>query len=451
MQTMNDEASAAGAAGSYGANPHAAGAARTAPSMDRKLVRTRRLNRPVMLVATAMVATMALFTVATGFSFEKSYRTASSSLNIASARRGIFEDYVPLRAHIAPQNTVFLDATEGGKVEKVHVENGSELKAGELIISLSNSALQLSVTNAEAQVAEQLNNMRTLELTLEQNRLRNRREIVELEYREATLTQLLERLTKVAAGGYVSKQEFQDKLDELEHSKKLLLLAREAEVTDSRMQQQQLAAQKITAERLEQNLAIARKNLDDLDIRAPVDGKLSGFQAQTGENIERGRRLGQIDELGGFKLEALIDEYYLDRVDIDQQVSYERNGNSFAAKVAKVYPQVSNGQFQVDIVFDGEQPADLRRGQTLQTRLTLGDSSAALLIPSGGFHQSTGGNWIYVLTADDTEAVRRSIRLGRKNAETVEVLEGLAEGERVIVSSYDGYSDDVERLKLTDE
>jgi HlyD family secretion protein len=430
--------------------PNAAGTAEKPPSMDRKMARTRRINRPIVMIAAA-VAIIGALTVTTGFSLEKSYRIDINSLGITTTRRGIFEDYVPLRASIAPQNTVFLDATEGGKVEKVHVENGVELKMGDLIVSLSNSALQLSVTNAEAQVAEQLNNMRTLELTLEQNRLNNRRATVELEYREITLTQLVDRLRKVAEGGYVSKQEFQDKENELAHVRNLLALAREAESTDAHMQQQQLAAQKITSERLEQNLEIARKNLDDLNIRAPVDGKLSGFEAVTGQNIERGKRLGQLDELGGFKLQALIDEYYLDRVDVGQQVSYEHDGSTFTAQVTKVFPQVTNGQFQVDIMFEGEQPTDLRRGQTLQTRLTLGDSSPALLISAGAFHQSTGGNWIYVLDAEGKQAVRREVRLGRKNADTVEVLQGLAEGDKVIVSSYEGYPDDVVRLKLSDD
>lgn len=419
-----------------------------AMSMDRRVARRRSWKRPATVLGVTVVSAFALFSVAKGFSFDKTYRVNGDSLRVAEVRRGVFEDYVSLRAQIAPQNTVYLDASEGGKVEKVHAENGDELKQGDLIVSLSNSALQLSVTSSEAQVAEQLNNMRTLELTLEQNRLRNKREIIDLEYQAKNLEEEIGRLAGLVVKGYVSKREYQEKVEEYVYRGKLLELARETQETDARMQEQQLAAQRITADRLEQNLEIARKNLDDLDIRAPFSGKLSGFDAQIGQNINRGSRLGQIDQPDGFKLEASIDEFYLNRVDVGQEVTYESKGKIYTAEVSKVYPQVSNGQFQVDILFNGEQPGDLRRGQSLQTRLTLGDSTTALQIPNGAFHQSTGGNWIYVLNAEGDAAVRRDIRLGRKNAESVEVLDGLDEGERVIISSYGSFAADVERLQL---
>jgi HlyD family secretion protein len=342
---------------------------------------------------------------------------------------------------------VFLDAIEGGKVDKVYAEDGDILKKGDPIVSLSNSSLQLQVTNAEAQVAEQLNNMRTIELSLEQNRLNNARAIVDIEYRIKTLESDLEGDRQLGDLGFLSKKDLRDKENELIYQQNLLKLTRESQKTDERLQKQQLEAQRVASERLEQSLATARKNLDDLNIRADISGKLSGFDAEVGQNIIPGGRLGQIDVPDQFKLQADIDEFYINRVDIGQSVSYQHNGKIYPAEVKKIYPQVTNGQFQVDIQFTENQPPELRRGQTLQAKLTLGDESEAVLIPNGSFYQDTGGNWIFVTTPDGSEAVKRNIVLGRRNNSYIEVVEGLQPGEKVVTSSYSGY-EEIDRLKI---
>ena len=204
------------------------------------------------------------------------------------------------------------------------------------------------------------------------------------------------------------------------------------------MQTQQLQQLRDAGEQLQAGLSFARQNLDDLNVRAPVDGKLSGFNIEVGQSIARGGRLGQVDDPDGYKLNVSIDEYYLGRVDLQQVASAELGSRDVDLQVSKIYPQVNNGQFEVDMVF-GNQPVDLRRGQTVQLKLTLGDNSDALLIPNGSFYQETGGNWVFVVAADGTEAVRRSVRLGRRNTEFIEVLDGLESGEQVVTSPYTSY------------
>jgi len=220
----------------------------------------------------------------------------------------------------------------------------------------------------------------------------------------------------------------------------------ESQATDARLQEQQLRQLREAGEQLQESLAFARQNLEDLNIRAPIAGKLSGFNIEVGQSIERGGRLGQIDDPDQFKLNVSIDEYYLGRVDLQQTATAEHKGDDLALSVAKIYPQVKDGQFEVDMLFE-EQPADLRRGQTLQLRLTLGDNADALLIPNGSFYQETGGNWIFLVSPDGSEAVRRPVRLGRRNTDFIEVLDGLQAGEKVITSPYTSYTG-LDRLVL---
>jgi HlyD family secretion protein len=295
-------------------------------------------------------------------------------------------------------------------------------------------------------VTEQLNDMRTLELQLEQNRLAHKRDLVEINYQVKRLTRAVERQRELVDKKLVPQSTIDDLQDELDYYVNKRDVTLESQATDARLQETQLAQLKASGEQLEKSLAFARENLDDLNIRAPIAGKLSGFAIEVGQSIEPGGRLGQIDDPDGYKLSANIDEYYLGRVDLRQVAVAEHDGKDLDLRVAKIYPQIENGQFRVDMDFD-EQPAGLRRGQTLQLRLTLGDNSDAVLIPNGSFYQETGGNWVFVVSADGTEAVRRSVRLGRRNTDYIEVLDGLEPGERVVTSPYTNYVD-MDRLKI---
>ena len=429
--------------------PSAAGAlAGSGAAMDQKINRSGKKWKLILLIiimAILIGGTLRSFMSLNG---ERSFRLSADNITISKVTTGIFEDYIPIRGRTVPRTTVYLDAIEGGRVDTVYAEDGEILKKGDLIISLSNSSLQLQVTNAEAQVAEQMNNMRTIELSLEQNRSSNARTIMDLEYRIRQLENDLKGDRQLGEEGFISKRDLFDKENELTYQQGLLKLARENQKTDERLQKQQLEAQRIASERLEQNLVTARKNLDDLNIRAPIPGKLSGFDSEVGQSITPGGRIGQIDVPDQFKLQADIDEFYINRVDIGQSVNYQHEGKTYRAEVKKIYPQVNDGQFQVDIQFLDNEPPDLRRGQTLQAKLTLGDESEAVLIPNGSFYQDTGGNWIFVISADGSQAVKRSIVLGRRNSSSIEVVEGLQPGEQVVTSSYSGFPE-IDRLKIS--
>lgn len=411
--------------------------------MDRKIAPQNNLFKRMTWVIVGLSVLVLLgywlFSAPSG----KALSVTTDRIAISTVQSGVFEDFIPIRGRVTPAKTVYLDAVEGGRVERILVEDGASLLAGDLIVELSNASLQLSVLGNEARVAEQLNNMRSIELNLEQNRLEHKRNLVDIRYQIKLLTRQVSREQELVKTGAVSQSAFDDTYDTLDWYTSRLTLTLESQQSDARMQTEQLVFLKDTTKRLEGNLAISRQNLDNMKVKAPVNGTLSGFNIEVGQSIGRGERLGQIDTPNDYKVTAFIDEFYLGRVDIGQQATY----NDYAMVVSKIYPQVQNGQFEVDFKFTQQQPKDIRRGQTIQTKLTLGDASEALLIPNGAFYQDTGGNWIFVVTADGSQAVRRTVRLGRRNSRFIEVIEGLEVGEKVVTSPYTSYQD-MARLKL---
>ena len=372
--------------------------------------------------------------------------SAGRSLNVNQQRivvsevtTGSFEDFIPLRGRLVPKSTVYLDAIEGGRVEAVHIEDGAIVAAGDRIATLSNTNLQLEVLGRDAAVTEQLNNMRTIELQLEQNRLSHRRNLAEIDYQIKRLTRSMGRQMDLASKNLVSQStidEMQDEIDYYVTRRDITLVSQD---TDARMQEEQLRQLRTAGGQLETSLDFARDNLDDLNVRAPVAGKLSGFNIDIGQSIERGGRLGQIDDTSAYKLNVRIDEFYLGRVDLQQRATANHQGRDLSMTVAKIYPQVNDGQFEVDMIL-AEEPDDLRRGQTLQLQLTLGDNTDAILIPNGSYYQETGGNWLFVVSPDGQDAIKRTVRLGRRNTEFIEVLDGLESGEKVITSPYTSFA-----------
>ena len=414
--------------------------------MDRVVARETPVARKVAYVAGALVAALFIYWLVAMLLGGRTLSVNSQRVFVSEVSTGTFEDFIPLRGRLVPRSTVYLDAIEGGRVEEVLVEDGAIVAAGDPIARLSNTNLQLEVLGREAAVTEQLNNMRTIELQLEQNRLSHKRNLVEIDYQITRLNRSIDRQRELAEKNLVSQSTVDELQDELNYYVNRREVTLESQATDARLQEAQLAQLKAAGEQLETSLTYARKNLDDLNVRAPVAGKLSGFGIEIGESIVRGGRLGQIDDPDGYKLNVQIDEYYLGRVDIGQAAVAEVGRNDWDLRIAKIYPQVNNGQFEVDMVFE-EEPEGLRRGQTMQVRLTLGDNSDAILIPNGSFYQETGGNWIFVVSPDGAEAVKRSVRLGRRNTDYIEVLDGLEPGEKVITSPYTNYVD-MDRLTL---
>ena len=414
--------------------------------MDRRVARKTPMSRKVMYAVGGLIVLLFAAWLVSTLLAGRSLSVNSQRIAVADVTVGTFEDFIPLRGRLVPRSTVYLDAVEGGRVEEVLVEDGAIVAAGDPIVRLSNTNLQLEVLGREASVTEQLNFMRTLELQLEQNRLAHKRNLVEIDYQVTRLTRSIERQRDLAAKELVSKSTLDELQDELTYYQNRRAVTLESQSTDARLQEQQLRQLRAASTQLETSLALARQNLDDLNVRAPVAGKLSGFDVEIGESIVRGGRLGQIDDPDAYKLNARIDEFYLGRVDIGQTATATHDGRELDLQVAKIYPQVNDGQFEVDMAFD-EEPEGLRRGQTLQLRLTLGDNSDAVLIPNGSFYQETGGNWVFVVAPDGSEAIRRTVRLGRRNTDFIEVLDGLDPGERVITSPYTSFTG-MDRLVL---
>jgi HlyD family secretion protein len=415
-------------------------------AMDRRVEKKISLGQKAGFAAVGILLLIFAWWLVETLRGGKSLSVDSQRIAVSTVTEGTFEDYIPLRGRLMPRSTVYLDAIEGGRVEQVLVEDGALVKAGDPIAILSNTNLQLAVLGRQAEVTEQLNFMRTLELQLEQNRLSHKRNLIEIDYQIIRLTRSINRQRGLALKDMVSQSTIDELEDELKYYRDRREVTLESQATDARLQEQQLNQLRLSGEQLRSSLEFAVMNLDELNVRAPITGRLSGFNIEVGQSIERGGRLGQIDDPDGFKLNVRIDEYYLGRVDLKQFAVADHNNRSLDLEVAKIYPQVKDGQFEVDMSFK-EEPVGLRRGQTLQLRLTLGDNSGALLIPNGTFYQETGGNWIFVVSSDGTEAVKRPVRLGRRNVDFIEVLDGLEAGERVVTSPYTSYSG-MDRLTL---
>jgi len=369
-------------------------------------------------------------------------------LTISTVQTGRFEDFIPLRAKVTPLLTVYIDSIEGGRVDKVLVEDGTDVVAGQPIAMLSNAELQLSTLARQTEVEQQINNMRSQQLALSQTRLANERAILDAQLALTTARRQYEREAPLAAKGYVSGKQFNDTADNYQYQQRRLAVLQRSQASDERLQSGQLDQQKASMKSMSAGLGIARNNLDALNLKAPVTGKLSGFSIQIGQSLQRGERIGQIDSPGKNKLQAGVDEFYLGRVQVGQSASVDWNGKTFRARVMKIYPQVQNGQFQVDLQFLGDEPQGVQRGQTLQAKLTLGDPAPAKLIPNGAFYNESGGAYVFVVAPDGNTAVKRQVRLGRRNPDFIEVLDGLDPGERVITSPYTGFADK-DRLDLS--
>jgi len=377
-------------------------------------------------------------------------RVQNDRIVVSTVSSGEFDDYIPVRGQVAPLKTVFLDAIEGGRVEAIYVEDGAQVEAGDLIIELSNTQLQLDVIAREAEVTEQLNNLRNTELSLEQNRLNHKRNLVDINYHMIRLGHEIERLKPLVDKDLMDDNSLERLQDEHNWYTARREITLESQETDERLQKVQMEQLRIAGAQLEKNLEVASRNMEALNVRAPVAGKLTAFDAEIGQALSRGVNIGQIDDPESFKVTANIDEYYLTRVDLGQTAAYSVSATNYDLSVRKIYPQVQNGTFEVDLVFVDNEPDSIRRGQTLQLNLQLGSPSESLLIPNGAFYQDTGGNWVFVVTADGTRAVKRNVRLGRRNLRFIEVLDGLEAGELVVTSPYTNYLD-MDRLELQGE
>ena len=419
--------------------PHRADAV-SGGAMD-KVVERRRIDKRILIAAGA--AGVLLFVVLFWL-FAPSANSQSVNpdrLSIANVQQGVFDDFLPLRARVTPLVTVYLDAVEGGRVEKKLVEDGAQVVEGQPLAVLSNAELQLSTLEKQAEVEQQLNNMRSQELALTQTRNSNLRDLNQAETELAKARRQYDLQKPLSEKGFVSMKTFNDTKDDLQYQQQRLAILKHSITQTESLQSSQLKQLRAAASSLNSSMGIAQSSLGQLNIRAPVTGQLSGFDIQLGQSLQQGERIGQIDSAGADKLQADVDEFYLGRVQVGQGATADIDGKTYRLKVAKVYPQVRNGQFQIDLVFDGAEPGSIQRGQTVQAKLILGDPSRAVLVPNGAFFNDTGGNWVFVVDSGGKSASKRQVRLGRKNSDFIEVLGGLKPGERVITSSYNGLTD----------
>ncbi|MBN1884120.1 MAG: HlyD family efflux transporter periplasmic adaptor subunit [Candidatus Krumholzibacteriota bacterium] len=408
--------------------------------MDRIIEKNRRTPaRIAAIVAAAVVLVVAWrLVVSTG---GDRLDVPRERITVSTVERGPFQEYVTVPGTVIPIRTIYLDAVEGGRVDTVCLEAGAMVAAGQPIMRLANTDLLLDIMYREAELFQQSNNLRNTRLAMAQNELALRTELHELDYRIKESRRGYESRRELAARGLVPEQEYESARDEYEYLVGRRLLTLRTHAQDSLFRAVQVGQIEASLARMEANLDVVRKNLDNLVIRAPVSGHLTSLNAAAGESKSRGERLGQIDVLDGFKIRLAVEEYYIQRVDIARRGAVDIGGERFGLLVQKVYPEVVDGRFEVDMTFEGAEPPAIRRGQTVRVRIELGDVSEAVLLPRGSFSQKTGGRWVFLLDENNASAKRRFVTLGMQNPDFYEVIAGLEPGDRVVTSAYDAFGD----------
>jgi HlyD family secretion protein len=418
----------------------------TLSAMDRA-VRPRRFTPARIAGGTILVLILAIGAYGyLRYGLQRTLAVSVERVSISTVREATFSDYAPVSGNVAPQDTVFLDTVEGGQVTEVLVEDGAMVGEGEALARLKNTRLELEVLGREAQLTEQQNFLANARLAFQQSELRNQRDMMSVQREIDRVTDRLDREKPLRNEG-VSIGVITNLEADLAHrlaEKESIEQSRDAERKVAQSNLSQLAQ---SIDRMTKSLGLVRGNLDNLNIVAPISGQLTGFSLKVGEVVGPGERIGQVDTVNAYKISAMIDEFYLGRIAIGQAASLDMSGASYALRVAKIYPDVRDRQFQVDLAFTGPAPKGIQRGQTMRPRIELGETAGSLVLDNGPFYDETGGVWVLVVSKDGAFASRRNVTLGRRNPEAVEVVSGLSAGERVITSSYQGFKD-VERVEL---
>ena len=374
-------------------------------------------------------------------------RVDSATLTIVDVAEGEFNDYIRLSGQVQPMTTIQISPLEGGVVQEIIVEEGARVRAGERLLVLSNDNLDLQILNSEAELAEKENLLRNTLISMEQQKLSLRQEQLQLQTEVGQMKREFESLQQLYAEKLVAREDFLRAEENYNLAANRLQLVNERAYQDSLYRSVQVSQMQESLANMRLNMQMIRRRKDNLTIKAPIDGELGLLDVVLGQSIAQGTKIGQINDVGNYKIEAQVDEHYIDRVMPGLEAEFERRDEQFRAVVRKVYPEVRNGKFRADLKFVGTQPDNIRIGQTYYLNLQLGEPEEAVLVPRGAFFQTTGGRWIYVVDADGEGATRREIRISRQNPQYYEVLEGLQPGERVITSGYEKFGDS-ERLKF---
>jgi HlyD family secretion protein len=416
--------------------------------MDRPIEPRRITSAKVAAFAVAALMLLGVFMLATR-SGATTLRVQPARLTTATVEHGEFRDYYPVDGRVEPATTVYLDIQEGGRVEEILVAGGHAIAKGDLIMRLSNANLQRSAIETETRLIENLDLLRNTQLTRAQSSLQLKDALLDVEHQIVDIESRFGRIERLAVEGHVSKESMDSTRNELARLRgKRVLLNQRIEREDV-LGRNLLTQARESIERLTLSLELLRRIVESLDVRAPIDGFLSSIDAEVGENIVPGRRIGQIDQLDAFKLRARIDQYYLSRVEVGTAGKLEFDGQTHEVAVKRIYPEIVNDAFTVDIDFSGTPPSGLRRGQRLTIELSFGASTQSLIVERGGFMQHSGGRWVYLISEDGRSARRAPVRFGRQNPRYVEILEGLRENDRILTSSYTTFND-VDELDFTE-
>jgi len=365
---------------------------------------------------------------------------ALSDLVLGEAALGPFHEYLPVEATIQPQSTVYLDAVEGGRVEKTFVEVGSVVKEGDALLQLTNTSLLMDIMWRESELFQQSNNLRNTRLSMEQFQLQLNQQLNELENQIQTQKKLYDRYKELDKDSLISKQDFESVRDQYDYLLKRRDLLAQSQKSELGIRKSQLDALEQSLARMQGNLDMVKQRLENLTVKAPIDGQITSLLAEVGQTKSPGQRLGQIDVLNGFKAAASIDEDYIGKLEVARTGEFDLGGRTYRLMVKKIFPEVKDGKFGIELEFRGERPKGIKRGQTLHVRLDLGETAKALTIPRGDYLKTTGGDWVYKVDPGRKEAVKVRIKLGRQDAESAEVIKGLAPGDRIIISAYDAFA-----------
>lgn len=368
-------------------------------------------------------------------------RVNAESLIINEVTQGEFNDYIRVSGQVQPMTTIQVSPQEGGIVQEIVTEEGSKVKAGDVIVRLTNDNLDLQILNSEAELAEKENILRNTLISMEQQKLSLRQDKLQLQTEVARLRRKYEQNKALYEDKLIAREEYLTAREDYELAAGKLQLVKERAQQDSLYRSVEIEQMQESLDNMRKNMLMIRRRKDNLTIKSPIDGELGLLDVVLGQSISAGMKIGQINNLDSYKIEAQIDEHYIDRVTPGLSATFQRQNDSYGAVIRKVYPEVRDGKFKADFKFEGETPDNVRSGQTYYLNLQLGQPENAVLVPRGTFYQKTGGKWIFVVSPDGGRAVRREIRIGRQNPQYYEVLEGLNPGEKVITSGYDSFGD----------
>jgi len=418
--------------------------------MDRVIEKKNRLlsKRNIWIMVGGVLAVLVIYNIFFGDTSSK-LNVEKQKITIETIEKDVFKDYIAVIGTVEPIRTIYMDAVEGGRVEDIMIEEGNMVEKGDEILRLSNTDLMLQISNNEAQVARAINELRQARLQMQQQQLNNESELIDLRRELDKQKRNYENNQRLYKNEHISFEEFKQSKESYEATSKKFDLFRKAQKQDSIFRAVQIEGLEKSVDRLEKSVDVVRDKLENLNVQAPVQGELASLIPEVGQVINYGDRIGKINILDDYKLNVEIDEHYISRVRNGLPGNFDYSGSNFDLKLVKKYPEVRQGKFTVDMVFTEDKPEDINIGQTFRIKLELGQSKQAVLIPRGGFYQSTGGQWVYVVDESGDFATKRDIRIGRQNPQYYEVIEGLEPGEKVIVSSYDNFNE-VDKLMLKD-